>query len=155
MWRHLIFAMLPLSAFAQCASTASTMKPFVPPKPYPATAYNGKSWYGTAELWTVPWDNVRVIHGNARISAKFVYWRAGFDWLQEPQPLLSVVAKRLDAPAPLVWAGQANGVTHNPDSDNPGDMAMMTGIAFTEAGCWEVSATYRGHTLSYVLNVKP
>ncbi|HVO99064.1 MAG TPA: hypothetical protein VMT15_13395 [Bryobacteraceae bacterium] len=150
--RVLILALLPLSAFAQCASTASTLKqPYVPPAPYPAT-HGGKPWYGSDALWTVPLDNLHVIHGKARISAKFVYWRVG--WLQESQPFLSVVAKRLDAPAPLIWAEQANGVALGP-TDRLENMAMMTGIAFTEAGCWEVSASYRGHTLSYVLNVRP
>jgi len=147
-----MFALLPLSACAQCAPTASTMKPFVPPKPYPATSSSGKPFYGSEELWTVPLDDLHVIHGNARISAKFVYWRVGLDWLQEPQ--LTVTAKRIDAPAPLIWAAQANAVKL-PNDSSPAAMAMMTGIAFTEAGCWEVSATYRGRTLSYVLNVKP
>jgi hypothetical protein len=155
MWRYLIFAMLPLSAFAQCASTASTLKqPYVPPKPYPATAPGGMTWYGSDALWTILRDDVPVVHGNARISEKLVYFRVGFDWLQEPKPLLSVVAKRLDAPAPLLLAEPVSAAAVRP-TDRPENMAMLTGIAFKEAGCWEISATYRGQTLSYILNVKP
>jgi hypothetical protein len=71
-------------------------------------------------------------------------------------PALAVVARRLDAPAPLVSAPHANGVRFNGAGLLPGaDMAMMTGFALPTPGCWEIAAHYKDQTLSFVVSVGP
>ena len=92
-------------------------------------------------------DNVLKGHG---YRTKLVYWRRGFDWRKEPEPHLMVTAKRLDRDARSVAAEQAHAVfVPGPRS------AMMTAIDIPTAGCWEVTAHYRGHTLSFVVSVEP
>ncbi len=156
----LVIAGLPLCASAQCSPTApgtsneAVQQPFVPPPPYKATSPSGRFWYGSPQLWTyITFDGFQT-GDSSRLSAKLVYWRVGFDWLKEPDPDLEVVAKRLDNPAPLVRAGPAHAVKF-PNDDSPASMAMMTGIRIPAAGCWEITANYRGQTLSYVVSVRP
>lgn len=152
MFRMVILALaLGISSFAQQSCPATADRPsvaFKPPAPYPAAPASG-FWYGTAELWTfIETEPMTVADGH--LSAKLVYWRVGFDWRSESRPELKVIAKRLDAPAPLIEAQGANGVRFN-DEEIPANMAMMTGIEIPEPGCWQIVATYnRIHTLSYI-----
>jgi hypothetical protein len=41
--------------------------------------------------------------------------------------------------------------------DRPGMMppGMMTGLDVPTAGCWELTAHYRGHTVNFVVSVEP
>jgi ribosomal protein L32E len=80
---------------------------------------------------------------------KLVYWRKGFDW-REPQLELVVVARRLDSEAPLVAAGHASAVFITGNTP-----AVMTAINIPVVGCWEIAASYKGNTLSYVVSVEP
>jgi hypothetical protein len=77
---------------------------------------------------------------------------------------LSLVARRLDAPAPLVWSAWANsgGPSYRDDVIIPGtdNGFMVTGIDIPTSGCWEISAHYfpergRVRTLSYTVWVEP
>jgi hypothetical protein len=141
---------LPACVCAQCPVTTPAKLPFVPPPPY-RTNMAGGFYYGSESLWTwIPNDPLWWAGGE-----KVVYWRAGFDARKEPQPDLKIVARRLDAQAPLVWALRTsavwfpeNQVTH---FDAPEDMAMMSGIDLSQAApvaasaagsCWEISAHY-------------
>ena len=81
---------------------------------------------------------------------KLVYWQRGFDWRSQPEPELVVKARRLDGEEPPVSGepGKAVFVT----SKTP---AIMTAIDIPSAGCWEITASYEGHTLSFVVSVEP
>jgi hypothetical protein len=81
---------------------------------------------------------------------KLVFWRRGFDWRKEPEPKLIITAKRLDGEAPSVAVAHANAVFVT--SNKP---AMMTGIDIPTAGCWEITAHYKGHTLTFIVSVEP
>jgi hypothetical protein len=81
-------------------------------------------------------------------GAKLTYWHRGFDW-RKRKPELTVVAKRLDREAPIVAAGPTNAVFVT--TDKP---AMMTGIDIPSSGCWEITAQYRGDSLSFVVSVQ-
>jgi hypothetical protein len=154
---------LPVCASAQCPVTTPAKSTFVPPPPYRTNAAPDDGfYYGTRALWTwIPNDPAWWRGGE-----KIVYWRAGFDARKEHQPDLKIVARRLDAPAPLVWGMRTyavwfpeDGVTH---TGAPGDMAMMSGIDISQAGkggCWEITAHYENaertedQTLSFVVLV--
>jgi hypothetical protein len=143
----------PGYAMAQCLATASTLeRPFVPPPPYRAALVSPERvWYGTDALWTSITPAFRSL-GKTPISVKLVYWRVGFDWLKEPQPDLTVVARRLDRATEVVSAERPNAAKLQGD-DSPTAMAMITVIRFPSEGCWEVAANYKGKSLTYVVAV--
>lgn len=143
----------PSSLPAQCAATTEK-EAFVPPQPYRSSNSFKAFWFGTSVLWTSVAPEAFHIGDERRLSAKLVFWRVGFDWQQEPEPELAAVARRLDGPAPLVWAQRAHGIKL-PNDNTPSGTAMMTGISIPVAGCWEISANYKGQILSYVVAVQP
>ncbi len=144
---------LGVASFAQqtCPATANApAMAFKPPAPYVTSPAGNGFWYGTAALWT--YIEPGPLHvGNAnRLSAKLVYWRRGFQWQAELNPNLKVIAKRVDAPSPIIEAPPAHGILFD-DDEIPANMAMMTGITIPEPGCWQIVATYRGiNTVSYI-----
>jgi hypothetical protein len=115
-------------------------------------------WFGTDDLWTAlgtagKWK--MVDHGKeALLTTKLVFWGRGFDWRKELEPRLILTGKRLDGDAPSIAVAHANAVFV---SGKPGTMppGMMTGVDVPTAGCWEFTAHYRGHTLTFVVSVDP
>ena len=78
--------------------------------------------------------------------------------MKEPSPLLTVVARRLDSNAPLVWnAGYANNASI--EGEGAEGMFMVTGVDIPSSGCWEIAAHYLGpdniQTLTYTVWVEP
>lgn len=127
----------------ECPVTIPSPGAFVPPEPYPAIYPDADFvWYGNAGLWTVlnPAGDYQL--------RKSVWWSENFpDGDVEERPPLQVTHRRLDDPAaPLI--------------DNEGDATnaytvdggwfMIATIDPDEPGCWEVEASYKGATLSYV-----
>jgi hypothetical protein len=166
-WRLLVYAVVLLSsaglaggagggeqAPAACATTRPPNPSFVPP--YPSNwARSGEFWYGTESLWTLltasgTWSmRGNVLEGNGGYRTKLFYWSRGFDVRREPEPELIVSARRLDRKAPLVTADRAT----NAFLGRPA--AMLTAIDLPTAGCWELTAQYRGYTLSFAVSVEP
>lgn len=126
--------------------------PFVPPAEYHAPArppaYYDAEWYGTGRLWTmlrrggeVWFDLPRGADG---LGQKTFWWSADFDVNHEQQPAISVTGRQLDgfgrfaSPAPGTNAGADFG------------SAMLIGVGVPSTGCWEITATYKRATLSYV-----
>jgi hypothetical protein len=146
--------LFPMFSSTQCLTTLAPNPPFLPPAPYPSSAPDGQFWYGSDALWTLlgvdgSWhmrDN--VLNGKG-YRTKLVFWRRGFDWRKESEPKLIITAKRLDGDAPPVAVADANAVFVT--GDKP---AMMTGIDIPTAGCWEIAAHYKGHTLSFIVSVE-
>jgi hypothetical protein len=150
-----VFAIVPHTIAADnigCAVTVAPSPTFNPPTPFAPSPQT--FWLGDASLWTrVPTD---AWHVGGR---KLPYWHEGFDAKKENEPRLSVVARRLDGPAPLIWAPLASGATAY-RTDATIDMAMLTGLDIPTAGCWEISAHYgsidaKEHTLTYTVRVEP
>jgi len=140
-----------------CPVTKPPAKPFIPPPPYWTDPAPDSFWYGTESLWTdLPVLGMWNVHGNVlekkgAYRTKLVYWRRGFDWRREPEPELIVIAKRLDPPgATTVAADPAHAVFVTTERSG-----MMTGIDIPTTGCWELSAQYNGHKLSFVVSVLP
>jgi hypothetical protein len=78
--------------------------------------------------------------------------------MKEPSPRLTVVARRLDGNAPLVWNGWANNASI--EGEGAAGMFMVTGVDISSSGCWEIAAHYltsaqSDQTLTYTVWVEP
>jgi hypothetical protein len=139
-----------------CPVTKPPAQPFVPSVPYWTDHGPDRYWYGTESLWTLlgvqgTWHiHSNVLEGEGGYRTKLTYWRRGFDWRREPEPKLIVIAKRIDREAPPVAADYASAVFVT--TERPG---MMTAINIPSTGCWELTAQYGGHRLSFVVSVQP
>jgi hypothetical protein len=109
----------------------------------------GMFWYGTDALWTgLGIDGKWEIRKNF-LTAKLTFWSRDFDSDKENEPKLIVTGKRLDGDAPSVAVSEAHAVFVT----GPMPAAMMTGIDIPTAGCWEISAHYKGHLLTFIVSV--
>lgn len=109
------------------------------PHEYP---HEGTVWYGSEELWTAL--AVDGDHG----GRKSVWWSVNFPGgIVEEQPDVSVTWTRLDTDETAVIDN--GGKATNAFTGAEG-WFMIAGIDPNQAGCWEVEATYKGATLSYV-----
>jgi hypothetical protein len=123
---------------------------FIPPNPFPSapTTQGTARWYGTRHLWTMiqpdgeTWTPAVV--APHVFNRKLFWWSTDWSPSAEPQPEITVTAERLDG------SGTATG--HDPTNATADfGTAMLVGIELPEAGCWRISATYHGTSLSYVV----
>ncbi len=134
---------------------------FTPPEPFPPLpSANGFAWHGTAGLWTqleaggavwggLPW-HVHDGETEGHFGQKTFWWRDNYNHQEEPMPALRIVARRLDAKAAEVVVEG-----HGTHAITPSDgTAMLTGLELPSAGCWEITGTYQGTSLSYVVLVR-
>lgn len=142
-----------------CPITKAPAERFIPPLPWhPMTSSDDTYFeFGTPGLWAPVTNHWKL----NREQNKLPYFSEHYlwDWKKPPVPTLAVVARRLDVPAPLVWADHVSGagpsfVTGEPWPTWRRDGAMVTGLDIPSAGCWEVSAHLAGReTLTYVVLV--
>jgi hypothetical protein len=144
---------------ATCPITQPPSEPFVPPAPYPTKHSEAtRFWLGSEKLWTLRpgdglWHGLRTIDADSGFTHeiyrdKVFWWRKGYDWRTENPPQLKVSGKRLDAPAPSLYA----------DPAQPAFIkipAMVTGIDIPTVGCWEITGNYKGDKLTFVVWVVP
>lgn len=104
-------------------------------------------FYGTEQLAVlIPIDGHWPVQSAEReYSDKLWWWREGYVWTEEPVPELSVVARRLDGDAPEVRVDQS---TNALVAENVS--LMLNGLGFPTPGCWEVTGTYHGKSLTFV-----
>lgn len=116
---------------------------FPAPDPWPSEyPHEGMVWYGTEELWTAL--AVDGDHG----GRKSVWWSISFPGgIVEEQPDVSVTWTRLDTDDPVVIDNDLKATNAFTGAEG---WFMIAGIDPIETGCWEVEATYKGATLSYV-----
>ncbi len=127
---------------------------FIPPGKHPGSVPDryGSAWYGTPDLWTTlalggeRWYDLPV-HDD-RLGQKLFFFSQAYLPEQEPMPDIIVRAKRLDGPGEATSAMPATNGSH-PDL---GSFAV-TGIELPSAGCWQLTASYRGAQLTYVVDV--
>lgn len=143
-----------------CPVTKAPDQPFLPPLGYrPYSANDGRFLFGTPDLWvlvTSPWK----LHSTGR---KLPYFSRNFFFgKSEIPPRLTVVARRLDSPAPLVWSDLVNsaGPPYIPPGDPNDHGFMVTSLPIPTTGCWEVTARYaptidKIQTLTYTVWVEP
>ncbi len=130
-----------------CPVTAPPEPPFVPPDPYPAIPPNaGEFWYGTEALWTaLPGSGA---WGQLARGEKFFWWSADYILKDELVPELTVTARRLDAAAPEFATSEATNASHASFGT-----AMLVGVELPTPGCWEITGTYKGESVSLVVFV--
>jgi hypothetical protein len=157
---------VPRATFADsnhtCPVTKAPDPPFTPPERWkPESPGDGGYFlFGTTGLWA-------LVHNHWRLhldGTKLPYFSEHYEWKNEPDPRMVVLARRLDAPAELVWADWVNGAgpshrfSEPIDPTKPG--SMVTSLQVPTAGCWEITARYapvRGKVeiLSYTVLVEP
>ncbi|MFZ0548854.1 MAG: hypothetical protein WAM60_25615, partial [Candidatus Promineifilaceae bacterium] len=107
---------LPDFPLKSCPVTQRPEEAFVPPDPYGKSPSPGYFFYGTNALWTsIPnnqtWDALPY-NPETGFTQKVFIQRAGYNWMGEPEPALTVTGRRLDAEAPPLIASRAtNGFT--------------------------------------------
>ena len=136
---------------SSCHLTKPT-QPFLPPAensaPARPPAYYDAEWYGTGRLWTMlghggeAWFDLP--RGADGLGQKTFWWSADFDVNLEPQPAISVAGRQLD--------GFGRFASPPPGTNAAADFgsAMLIGVGVPTTGCWEITATYKHATLSYV-----
>jgi hypothetical protein len=87
-----------------CPVTKPPNPPFVPPSEAPMSGEDG-FFYGTSSLWAMVSTHWQLHKFDGQ---KLPYFRQGYDVNQERDPRLVVVARRVDAPAKMVWAGRSS-----------------------------------------------
>jgi hypothetical protein len=149
----------PLSAQnvpESCAITKPPAHPFVPSAPYldlNKIDSNG-FWFGTSGLWT----NLRrdgiwkgLPHYRPTDTAfrnKLFWWREGYDWHGDSQPMLKVTGERLDGTAPPLRTDEHANAGWTGDSAHP---FIVVGIYIPTLGCWKITGRFKDAELSYVV----
>ena len=136
-----------------CPVTIPPQPAVIPPHPYPAQppAQYGAAWYGTTELWTMLDPNSAVWDDLPGLTQKTFWWNDGYDWGEEPQPRIAITARRIDQ-TPLEF--ESSGTGTNGYRTDIGSF-MLVGIEFPAPGCWDLTASYKGTELSYIVWIAP
>lgn len=140
------------SPTAACPVTTTPQPLFTTPAPYPVKAPSSNFWYGDERFWTMlqadgKWARLPRHPGGYR--QKVFWWYPGFDGRVEARPDLKVTGRRLDGTESFVHAAPATNA-HHPDF---GGWTILTGIDVPTTGCWELTGTYRGQTVTFVVLV--
>lgn len=116
---------------------------FPAPDPWPSEyPHEGMVWYGSEELWTA-----LAIDGD-HSPRKSVWWSVNFPGgVEEGEPEVWVTWTRLDSDESAVIDN--GGKATNAFTPEEG-WFMIAGGDPIETGCWEVEASYKGASLSYV-----
>ena len=147
-----------------CPVTVPPQPGLVPPEPYPPEPPLlpepfRNVWYGTPELWTIldhsgaVWSDLPVGKGPHAVGNKTLWFSENFSTAEgedfSGDADITVTAVDLDGSAPTVV--EEGGVpSFNRDIKN----FMLVGLGLPEPGCWEVTASYKGAKLTYVLHVE-
>jgi len=133
----------PVTVLGKGDFTPSSQTPDGPPELYDAV------WYGTPELYTMINPDGKSSKNRWLGGEKTLWWSKDFSVSTEPEPGIEVRARRLDGEATYESDQTTHGIR-----DDIGDF-MLGGVTIPEPGCWELTATYRGASLSYVIWVDP
>jgi hypothetical protein len=150
-----VLLLLPLFTSAQCLTTLPPNPQFVPPTPYLQDAPTGGFWYGTESLWTSlsadgEW---RGLHNDKGYRQKLFFWSKGHDARKDPEPELIITGRRLDGDSPSLAVAHASNAFVSRSSKLP--PAMVTAFEIPTEGCWQLTAHYSGHTLTFIVSVEP
>ena len=136
---------------ASCPVTATPECSFGVPAPYPAEAPYRNFWHGNERFWTMLQADGRwagLPRHERGYRQKVFWWYPGFDGRVEARPDLKVFGRRLDGPDSFVSQPATN--AHHPDF---GGWTILTGIDVPTMGCWELTGTYRGQSVTFVVLV--
>ncbi len=115
-------------------------------KPFPSSA----RWYGSETLAVIlrPDGIWRGMGPSHNFRDKLFWWSQGFKPGLESN--LKVTGKRLDANSPPADISDAT----NAKAESLGGWAMLVGVEFPSAGCWQITGNYFGQELSFVVEVR-
>jgi hypothetical protein len=133
----------PVTVLGKEAFTPSFETPEGPPGLYDAV------WYGTPELYTIINPDGKSSENRWLGGEKTFWWSEHFSVSTEPEPDIEVTARRSDGNTTY----QSGQTTHGMREDI-GNF-MLVGVTLPESGCWELTATYRDASLSYVIWADP
>ncbi len=127
-----------------CVVTVPPEPGLVVPDTHPEEPVFGV-WYGTPDLWTV------LETDGSYGPRKSLWWSANFPGgADEERPEVFVTWRRLDRAEPILTDNSAATNAYTAEDG----WFMIAGIDPEESGCWEITATYKGATLSYVAVVR-
>lgn len=134
----------PLILPGEVAFTPASQTPDSPPSVY------GVVWYGTPDLWTMI-DPDGEINSRRWLEDDKTFWWSKL-YLSEDPSEISLTAEQLNGSAPSVHERVSAGRGFNPFMSVPThESVTMVGVELPEPGCWELTAEYKGATLSYVV----
>lgn len=133
----------PVTVLGMDAFTPAFETPAGPPEFYDAV------WHGTPELYTMINPDGKTSENRWLGGEKTFWWSENFSISNEPEPDIEVTARRLDGKTTY----EARQTTHGM-RDDIGNF-MLVGVTLPEPGCWELTASYHGASLSYVIWVWP
>ena len=143
-----------------CPVTVPPQPGLVPPDPYPPEPPFEQVWYGTPELWTIldangaVWRDLPVGEGPHAVGDKTLWFSENFstaeaeDFSGHANIILTAVHLDGSAPTTVVQEGAV------PSFNRDIKIFMLVGLGLPEPGCWEVTASYQGAELTYVLQVE-
>lgn len=125
-----------------CPVTQPLEPPFRPPGEGVAP-FEGTFWYGSDDLYlALPLDGTwaQLAHGE-----KLFWWSVHYEG--EWQPAMTLRAERLDGSQEIVEQIGATNARHN---SFPA-VAMLQGVDLPSGGCWQITGTYEGAALTFVV----
>lgn len=117
----------------------------------------GSVWYGTPDLWTKIDEKGEVwrdlpVGEDGSLMQKWLWWSDHLSSKDSAE--ITITADHLHGTAPIVRVSGPGGASTSPSSPSFGTF-MVTSFELPERGCWEITAHYRGASLSYVVRVAP
>ena len=112
---------------------------------------SGHQWYGSADLWTsldslgAQWQIQS--DGSTGLVHQTLWWSEHYDLSYGgTEPDIVVTARSLDG------GGNAEAAALPTNAWTArGGLSMLVALELPTGGCWHVTGTYEGHTLSYVV----
>jgi hypothetical protein len=141
-----------------CPVTVPPQPGFVPPEPYPPEPPFEQVWYGVPELWTNLYPNGQVwkglpVHPDGSVGNKTAWFSEIFSTAQgedfSGDADITLTAVHLDGNARTVVVEGGVPSFHR-DFKN----FMLVPLVLPRPGCWEVTASYEGAELAYVIQVE-
>jgi hypothetical protein len=88
-------------------------------------------------------------------TQKIFWWGQGYSARHEPEPHLAVTGRLLDASGEPLPGAQSLIVSRATNA-SAGDIgtAMLVGVDFPTAGCWEITGRYRKTEVRFVVWVE-
>jgi hypothetical protein len=120
----------------------------------PPTVYEDV-WYGTPQHWTMVNPQGAVWKGlpvgpDGDVGEKTFRWSENYSAADPGE--FTVTAEHLNGSAPTIKGSKPGGSGFNPFMLAPThESVTMVGVELPEPGCWELTAVYKGATLSYVV----
>ena len=127
---------------ADARSCLVTLPDHGPPGPAKQGLFGWGASYGNGDLWVGGLWPHGVIDAGPSFVDHFGRVVMKFGWWREVAGQLRITGRRLDASAPPVRSDIPNGY------GSKGFQA--TGVIFPTEGCWEVTGTVHGSSLSFV-----